>query len=227
MSDTDQPVFSWEDLPPLTDAQVRAGALPGESWKAARERLEVEQRHGKRPVPKVDEKRPDYLQTRPARPCKWLNAQRFAELQAQWQTEKNLTPRERFNLRNPDQYWPTYAEKVDQLPASELEWVSCAERLPDWRDTGMRYWVHTAYDQRLTICRYEGGRMWSRVSDGSFLSGARHWRIALNDAPATRIATREECYALARLSRLHKLPPFEREYGEHEAWPWHIRTARR
>lgn len=90
MSDTDQPIFSWEDLPPLTDAQVRAGALPGESWKAARERLEVEQRHGKRPVPKMDEKRPDYLQARPARPCKWLTAQRFVELQAQWQTEKIL-----------------------------------------------------------------------------------------------------------------------------------------
>lgn len=225
MSDTDQPIFSWEDLPPLTDAQVRAGAFPGESWKAARERLEVEQRHGKRPVPKVDEKRPDYLQARPARPCKCLTAQRFVELQAQWQTEKNLTPRERFNLRNPDQYWPTYAELVAQLPTSELDWVPCAASLPDWRDTALRYWVHTANDQRLTICRYEGVGMWSRVSDGSLLSGARHWRIALDDGPATRIATREECYALGRLSRLHKLPPFEDAYDD--VWPWHIHLARR
>lgn len=223
--DSDLSDWHWNDLPPLTDAQVRAGALPGESWKAARERLEAEQCQSTWPELRVDDSRPDYLRPLPARPCKWLTAQRFAELQAQWKAERDLTPRERFNRRFPDQYWPTYAERAAKFPASELDWVPCAASLPDWRDTITRYWVHTAYDQRLTVCRYEGNGMWSRGSDGSLLSGARHWRIALDDAPATRLATREECYALARLSRLHKLPPFEDAYDD--GWPWHIHMARR
>ncbi|WP_122423072.1 hypothetical protein [Pseudomonas viridiflava] len=33
-------------LPPLTDAQVRAGALPGESWEQARCRLEAANMEG-------------------------------------------------------------------------------------------------------------------------------------------------------------------------------------
>lgn len=31
----------FDPLPPLTDAQVQAGARPGESWAAARRRLEA------------------------------------------------------------------------------------------------------------------------------------------------------------------------------------------
>lgn len=30
-----------DKLPPLTDAQVKAGARPGETWERARQRLEV------------------------------------------------------------------------------------------------------------------------------------------------------------------------------------------
>lgn len=67
MSDTDQPVFSWEDLPPLTDAQVRAGALPGESWKPRYQRIPLK---GSPPDPvgiEVTSDEPSRLWPRPHR----------------------------------------------------------------------------------------------------------------------------------------------------------------
>lgn len=218
------PAFDVFDVfdAPLTNAEVQAGALPGESWKQARDRLESERRVDQWPVLVVDDPRPAYLRSLDTRPRRMPTSQSFAVWQAEREAEKNLTPRERFNRRHPDLYWPTYAELVAEFSAVERDWKACAECLPDWRDRALRYWVHTAYDQRLTVCSYVRDGTWSRVSDGSLFSGARHWRIACDDAPGSRVVTRAECYALARLSRLHKLPPFEDVPDEHDVWPWHI-----
>lgn len=212
-----------EPLPPLTDAQVQAGALPGESWEAARDRLESERVPAGLEWPELadEDRRPEYLRRLEARPCRVLMAQRFAELQAEQEATRHLSPRERFN-RRAGVYWPAYAEWVSTLPASARVWAACAERLPDVRDTAYFYWVHTPGDQRATVCRYAGDGMWSRVSDGTLLSGARHWCVSLQDAPGTRSLTRSECYALARLSRLHKLPPFDDVYDEQGAWLWSL-----
>lgn len=211
-----------DDWMPLTEAQVQAGAWPGESWDAARERLEAERVPAGWEWPDLAafDRRPEYLRRLEVRPERGTASKSLALWQAEQRATQHLTPRERFLQRNPGAYWPAYAEWVAELPAAERAWVACAERLPNVRETALRYWVHTPLDQRLTCCRYVGDGMWSRVGDGSLLSGARHWQIALQDTPGSRSVTRAECYALARLSRLYKLPPFDDVYDELSAWLW-------
>jgi hypothetical protein len=203
----------FDDWQPLTDAEVRAGARPGESWSQARRRLEG--------LSKAEtaaglsqwwhDRRPEYLQPRASLPRGLRDPAQLAAQLADWQAYHRLSSRERFNLRNPGVRWPTY----DELLASPLadaprDWVACAERLPQTHNTALRYLVHTAHDQRVTLVRYAGNGMWSRVSDGTFISRARHWRVALEheQAQGERSATRDECYLLARLSRLHGRCPF-------------------
>lgn len=202
-----------DDWQPLTDDEVRVGARPGESWEQARYRLQG--------LSKAEtaaglsqwwhDRRPEYLQPRASLPRGLRDPAQLAAQLADWQAYHRLSSRERFNMRNPGARWPTYAEVLaSPFADAPRNWLACAERLPQTPNTALRYLVHTAYDQRMTLVRYAGEGRWSRVSDGSFISGARHWRAALEheQGQGERSATRDECYLLARLSRLYGRSPF-------------------
>ncbi|WP_124320370.1 hypothetical protein [Pseudomonas chlororaphis] len=64
-------------LPPLTDAQVQAGARPGETWEQARCRLEAAN-SACPPAPVDDHPGADYTLAGPVDECEGLDGQAIA-----------------------------------------------------------------------------------------------------------------------------------------------------
>lgn len=62
----------FDPLPPLTDAQVQAGARPGESWEQARKRLEA-LKVGRSPDHIDDHPGADYTLAGPFDECEGLD----------------------------------------------------------------------------------------------------------------------------------------------------------
>ncbi|MGE6473220.1 hypothetical protein [Serratia proteamaculans] len=72
MLDTER--LEFDKLPPLTDAQVQAGARPGESWEQARQRLEAAN-FACPPVKVVDHPGADYTAAGPLDECEGPDGQ--------------------------------------------------------------------------------------------------------------------------------------------------------
>ncbi|WP_426103009.1 hypothetical protein [Pseudomonas sp. PSPC3-3] len=74
-------------LPPLTDAQVQAGARPGETWKQARQRLEAAN-WACPPFQVDDHPGADYTLGGPVDECEGLDGQ-----PVQWEPGELVSPR--------------------------------------------------------------------------------------------------------------------------------------
>ncbi|MGO4801054.1 hypothetical protein ACEN2T_17390 [Pseudomonas sp. W22_MBD1_FP4] len=184
----------------LTEAQVQAAALPGESWEEARDRLLLEQLGQGEPSRSCVTMRPGYLQP----PLKTnANCAQMDALRAFQQ----LSRREQFD------YWLTIQGRsrpadilecpsLASLVAIGMEWNDCTARVPHEDKRGRLYYlVGVDYDTWLTCCRYTGWG-WERKSDRSLISGVSHWRIAREDEQLSREATADEILTIRALLRL-------------------------
>ena len=187
------PIIEPGDLPLLTDAEVQAHALPGESWHEARERLYCE---SITPVPSnasMRTKRPEYLSHRsPGVRLDQLDALRAFQA---------LSPAEQVRAHGGHRGASDLLEcpSLAAIVALGLEWTACTARLP-FEDTRarLRYLVSVDYDHWLTCCRYTSWG-WARVSDTSLVSGVTHWRVAQDQERVSRVATRAEVRTLREL----------------------------
>ncbi|MDX9625907.1 hypothetical protein [Pseudomonas fragariae (ex Marin et al. 2024)] len=73
---TDLMVPDFQKLPPLTEAQVVAGARPGETWAQARARLEASN-YALPPIHYYDHPGPDYQNSGPFDECQGLDGGRI------------------------------------------------------------------------------------------------------------------------------------------------------
>lgn len=182
-------------LADLTDAQVQAGARPGESWEEARNRLYLELFPVCSPSGAPGSKqRPAYLDPP-------LAGVRPDQLEALWAFQ-NLSKAEQLLAHGavrhtvPLQDSPQWADLV----AVGRAWNACTARLPHQDKRGsLFYLVAVVYDESwLTCCRYTP-LGWARACDGSLISGAAHWRIAFEHEQISREATTDEIRTLRAL----------------------------
>lgn len=174
------------DLPPITDAQVRAGARPGESWEEARLRLEIE-RDGPPSVPDndfaADDEMGSQFDSRPA-PCddEFDLLEAFARLSPEEQRQQWGRPALPAEI-------PRNCPTLATLVAAGKEWNACATRMPHEDNHGaLRYMVSIPDVEWLTYCRHELGE-WVRDSDGSLVGGVAYWRLARNSEKSSRTPT--------------------------------------
>ena len=154
---------------PLTDAQVQAGARPGESWDEARDRLEcgslVAAPHSARcsrsqlPVLRVDQL--DAL-------CA------FQQLSPRAQLEHWGLTRPREDMRD--------CPSLVELVTSAQGWAACVERLPPEDRYGrLRYMVYApGFGGWLFGCSYVG-EQWLCNRLELMIGGVSHWRLASPD----------------------------------------------
>lgn len=176
--------------PPLTDAQVQAGALPGETWDEARFRLESANCF---PGETCNDSAAELLTRRSAGyPAQVIRPDQLEALRVFQQ----LSPRAQFEhwLQAQGRAWPIESvlkcPSLADLVAMGKCWVACEKRLPHEDNRGrLRYLVYVPdFKGWLHCCRYVG-EGWECVSDGSLLSGVTHWRIAFEGEQVGREAS--------------------------------------
>ncbi|WP_421556748.1 hypothetical protein [Pseudomonas kitaguniensis] len=187
-----EPVF-----PKLTDAQVQAGARPGESWEQARDRLyqEVDNDADWRTIHSVLDESEIAIGIRSAdaaRAEQWQYDMVFRLLSPRAQFDQWLQVQGRTRPSEPPLECPSF----ESLIAEGFVWHACATRLPHEDGRGrLRYLVSVDYDSWLTLCRYVP-MGWECISDSSLISGVTNWRIASPDEQGSREATVDELRTL-------------------------------
>lgn len=138
------------ELPPLTDAQVQAGARPGESWEQARRRLEAA--NGASPPPPIDDHPgADYTLAGPFDECEGLDGRPVDWL-----------PGELVPLSVPE--LAAGAEPVDDWSGLTVAQVAAlAAPGDDWqtgRDRAYRLHNCVTPCEPCPVCNHDGAQRW-------------------------------------------------------------------
>lgn len=187
---------------PLTDAQVQAGARPGESWEQARDRLECaryaspnasEPAQGEWSIPFAPVSRQAVVSS--------LSVDVIEPSGQQYRQRPSASKLFDLALEARGQRRPTETEIRSSPHLADLvqvarTWISCAVRLPhEDRYAVLYYMVFTSYcDGWLHCCRFVDGQ-WQCAAGGS-IGSVTHWKLAVEGERASRYATRAELHAL-------------------------------
>ncbi|MNJ44215.1 hypothetical protein D3C77_392570 [compost metagenome] len=141
----------FDHVPQLTDAQVQAGAKPGETWAQARQRLELVIAAGS-PPPVEDHPGADYSLAGPVNECEGLDGQpihwapgeldsetgerELDEATDQFYAWSALTVAQVAALALPGEGWKTARSRAWRLHHCVIECLPC----PVCNPTGVRKW---------------------------------------------------------------------------------------